>query len=929
MIHGKESGTLNAIILLVMVFFAAMQTTPFFAEAAPTVNTVWTQQTSGISGSSVVGMAIDPTATTTVYALTSGSGVFKSTNSGASWSAANSGLPANKSVTDSNGSGDLLALDQRNHLILYANFGGKIFKTTDGASTWSEIDNGIDACGGNYGVAGVLIDPQDSTHLLAGYVVSGCVGGLYTSSNSGSSWSYITTNGVDNDFWRMAMDPTNSNKIYLATVHIGFASSSDGGSHWRINNPAGAYSFQGATVYVHPTSTSRIFYSDGVTGLYLSTDSGSTWISKTAQVSGGIFDVKFASSSPTVGYAAGSNGFFKTSDGGFTWAAIGNMSTSSPRTIAVDPTNANTIYVGSYSLGVFKSTNGGTTFTATNSGIPTNITGSSVTIDPTNSSVYYASMNGLGFYRSSDSGYNWVQKSSATSDVNNSNYVLVDPTSPSTLYAGFGSIYKSTDSGANWSQVFNLGGTHFFQSGAIDPSNNNHILIGDNNTNKLYESTNGGTTWATSTTFVPGNLIYRILFDPTNSNRVYAATYNYFWRSTDNGTNWTRITTGFASSSDDQIDDVAIDPTSTSTLYAATRADHIMKSTNGGTTWSVTSWISTNHAVTSPSSVKVDSSGNVYGFDTSGWQKSSDHGATWTPQITTGANSSFYIPKFAFTLDPANAGRFILGDFFQGVLIYENYVPTLSSSITYANDGGSPINYPEAMLTYTVSVSNSGPSPSTNTTTSVAIPSGLDYVAGSAKIDNLTISDPASLPVSVDFPLQTLLKGDSITVSFKGRLMSDNAVSAIVKSSEDPSGESSNHLGLAPFSQPAGPIILPIRVSATTNTLVYNNSFLPISVINPTASSGALFSPGRTLSLGNMGADVRKLQRYLNSHGFLLAQTGAGSTGKETDYFGTLTKNAVIKLQDAHKDKILIPGGFKKPTGMSGPLTQKFISENP
>ncbi len=74
----------------------------------------------------------------------------------------------------------------------------------------------------------------------------------------------------------------------------------------------------------------------------------------------------------------------------------------------------------------------------------------------------------------------------------------------------------------------------------------------------------------------------------------------------------------------------------------------------------------------------------------------------------------------------------------------------------------------------------------------------------------------------------------------------------------------------------------------------------------------------RTLSLGDTGDDVKILQQFLNTHGFTLAPTGTGSAGNETTYFGTKTKSAVMKFQDAYKADILIPAGLTTPTGMFG-----------
>lgn len=76
---------------------------------------------------------------------------------------------------------------------------------------------------------------------------------------------------------------------------------------------------------------------------------------------------------------------------------------------------------------------------------------------------------------------------------------------------------------------------------------------------------------------------------------------------------------------------------------------------------------------------------------------------------------------------------------------------------------------------------------------------------------------------------------------------------------------------------------------------------------------------------GNKEEDVRRLQKYLNSQGFLLAKFGPGSPGEETNYFGPLTYAALIKFQETYKEEILRPWGLTRGTGFFGITTRAFI----
>ncbi len=83
----------------------------------------------------------------------------------------------------------------------------------------------------------------------------------------------------------------------------------------------------------------------------------------------------------------------------------------------------------------------------------------------------------------------------------------------------------------------------------------------------------------------------------------------------------------------------------------------------------------------------------------------------------------------------------------------------------------------------------------------------------------------------------------------------------------------------------------------------------------------------RDLTLGSTGADVKALQEFLNrDEATRVAESGPGSPGNETEYFGALTKAAVKKFQELHADEILAPVGLSHGTGYFGPSTRSYIN---
>ena len=206
----------------------------------------------GLTGWSVAGLVIDPQNPSTLYAATgvyadddsSSNKVYKSTDGGATWNEADSGLPAQGPCCI-----QLLAITWQNTARLYALAGGpprQLFTSTDGGANW------IPASGlpGRLYFLDVAIDPQDSsTVYAAGQGADGAgrpVAAVFKSRDGGGSWSEAdsglsfavigigTTQVVP--FGGLVIDPRNSSTLYITRLGVGVYKSTDGGASWRAAN---------------------------------------------------------------------------------------------------------------------------------------------------------------------------------------------------------------------------------------------------------------------------------------------------------------------------------------------------------------------------------------------------------------------------------------------------------------------------------------------------------------------------------------------------------------------------------------------------------------------------------------------------------------------------------------------------------------------
>jgi photosystem II stability/assembly factor-like uncharacterized protein len=158
-------------------------------------------------------LVIDPSTPTTLYAgaCSEGSGicgVYKSTDGGSTWNETTTGLPSNRHVTD-------LVIDPSTPTTLYAgidiisSFVGGIYKSIDGGESWSDASTGLPPYYRSNYVSSLAIDPDTPATLYAGInnMGGGVVAGVFKSTDGGSTWSEMNTGLTSQAVYTLAIDP--------------------------------------------------------------------------------------------------------------------------------------------------------------------------------------------------------------------------------------------------------------------------------------------------------------------------------------------------------------------------------------------------------------------------------------------------------------------------------------------------------------------------------------------------------------------------------------------------------------------------------------------------------------------------------------------------------------------------------------------------
>jgi len=287
---------------------------------------------------------------------------------------------------------------------------------------------------------------------------------------------------------------------------------------------------------------------------------------------GRVSQLKFDPVNPTRMYAVAPHGVFVSNDTASTWNIVPGTNNFPTGTgcaaTCIDRTNNNTLYVGTgdanyYSggSGVWKSTDGGNTFTQSNTGMG-NVLVIEIIMSPTDANTLVAATN-AGIYKTTNGGGSWT----LTSPVDQITDMRVNRGGGSTTIYAISrtsqNFYRSTDMGSTW-VTQNIGPSTLGAGRlAVTPADTNVVylgFIGSNSTTGgvIYRSTDGGVTFTqqkgdTAPDLVgysasqggQGNYNFDIEADPVNADTLYLCAH-VIWKSTDAGVTWTQIQASWA-----------------------------------------------------------------------------------------------------------------------------------------------------------------------------------------------------------------------------------------------------------------------------------------------------------------------------------------------------------------------------------------------
>lgn len=221
-----------------------------------------------------------------------------------------------------------------------------------------------------------------------------------------------------------------------------------------------------------------------------------------------------------------------------------------------------------------------------------------VRLDPANSSTIYVGSPSGGLWKSTDNGVTWATNTDDLNQVIGCTDLAIDPNNTNTMYLATGDgdagdnysigVLKSTDGGQTWNSTglsFSPGNVRMMSKILLDPSNPNNLIVATSG--GMWRSTDAGATFA----MVQAGSFKDAEFKPGDANTVYACG-SEFYKSTDNGATWTKITSGLPAVANVSRMAIAVTPADPNMVYMIVGlpapnygTEGFYKSSNSGTSF--------------------------------------------------------------------------------------------------------------------------------------------------------------------------------------------------------------------------------------------------------------------------------------------------------------------------------------------------------
>lgn len=484
---------------------------------------------------SVGDVAIDPTNSKILYVATSDPfgygtpfwggtysvGVRKSTDAGATWS--NTGLTW---TVSQNRTIRRLVIHPADGKILLAATSDGVYRTADAGATWTKI------------VPASAYDAEfQANNGNIAYVTTNQV---LKSTNAGATFA-ATSASCGGTRYNIEISRSNPKVLYTLCTNATVQKSTDSGATWTTTAAPGVtlYGYYDNVLAVSPGSD-KIAYVAGF-NMRKTTDGGATW--STVPVAGHVdnHSLRFYPGSDTNILSGNDGGLFRTTNSGTTWTSLNKgLAITQFYGVGISKTTPTVMVLGAQDNGNMKSSAG----TWTNI---TNADGMRGFIDWSDANTIYASIQNGGLYRSTNGGASFTGISTPSSG----NWVTPwqqDPTVAKTIYAATNKVYKSVDQGTTWSDISgSLAGIGSFVSLKVAPSSSKVIYAG--NGVKLYRTTTGGPPWKDITAGLPvaSNYLTDVTVSDTNPDLAWVTFSGYtagqkVYGTKDGGATWVNFT---------------------------------------------------------------------------------------------------------------------------------------------------------------------------------------------------------------------------------------------------------------------------------------------------------------------------------------------------------------------------------------------------